>query len=63
EGVTDSGRGFDPVALEAGAVGVSGVGIPTIRERAVTLGGRLDIESEPGGGSTFRLTLPLANGS
>jgi PAS domain S-box-containing protein len=58
--VSDTGCGFDVTAMEDSDVAVfSGVGLPSIRERAAMLGGTLDIESIVGAGSTFRLRLPL----
>ena len=49
--VADDGRG----AAEPGA----GVGLGSMRERAVELGGAFTVESEPGGGTTVRAVLPL----
>jgi PAS domain S-box-containing protein len=57
--VTDEGRGFDPIELEERAkVGRVGWGLFSIRERLTMLGGRFDIESAPGHGTTFRLIAP-----
>jgi signal transduction histidine kinase len=36
----------------------AGVGLGSLRDRAKGLGGRLDIESRPGGGTTLRARLP-----
>ncbi len=52
--VSDKGRGFDPAAL----TGTAGFGLPTIRERAKLLGGRMTIKSAPGQGSIFFITVP-----
>lgn len=45
--VTDDGRGFVQQ-------GTSGVGLMSMRERAIALGGRLEVESKPGEGTTVR---------
>jgi signal transduction histidine kinase len=37
----------------------TGLGLPIARELAVALGGRIELQSEPGQGSRFRLVLPL----
>ena len=50
--VQDNGIGFaDPVP---------GVGLRSMRERAEELGGRIDIESDPGAGTTILARLPIA---
>src|SRR5829696_8252999 len=58
--IRDEGRGFDParvVPAEDGESG-SGIGLVGMRERLRLLGGRLEIESAPGGPTTVRATLP-----
>ena len=52
--VVDDGVGFD-----ADAVGVRGFGLTSMRGRAKQLGGTLNIDSEPGQGSTINATIPL----
>jgi len=53
--VVDDGLGFDPKAeVRAGALGLSGMA-----ERARLTGGRLAVDSAPGGGTTVRVELPL----
>ena len=56
--VSDQGAGFDPVQLERSEVG-EGLGLFSIRERLEALGGRLEIDSTPGGGTSMRLFAPL----
>ena len=52
--VDDDGRGFD-VAAGSGA----GRGLPNLRARAARLGGRAEIVSVPGEGTTVRVAIPL----
>jgi two-component system sensor histidine kinase UhpB len=52
--VRDDGRGFDPTARPAVALGLA-----SMEERALALGGRLDIRSAPGEGTTVTLVCPL----
>jgi signal transduction histidine kinase len=64
--VTDTGRGIAPAEREAvfhpfysrRGEGGTGLGLSISRELASALGGRLSVESEPGHGSTFTLSLP-----
>jgi len=67
--VVDSGPGiaagereriFDPFISQD--VNGTGLGLPIARELAVALGGRVELESEPGSGSRFRLVLPVLRG-
>jgi NarL family two-component system sensor histidine kinase YdfH len=54
--IWDDGCGFDPQA----GVGKSGhYGLLGMRERARLVEGTLEIESQPGSGTTLRLKLPL----
>ena len=53
--VRDDGVGFDDVR-------VTGVGLQSMRERAQSLGGYLEIEHPAGGGSVVRVTAPLRTG-
>jgi signal transduction histidine kinase len=50
--VTDDGRGFDPRAP------VRHSGLASMRERARAAGGRLQVRSAPGAGTTVRLEVP-----
>lgn len=51
---TDNGAGFDSTGPSAG------FGLVGMRERVALLGGWLAIETSPGGGTTIRLSLPVA---
>ena len=50
--VRDEGRGFDPHAA------VDGFGLVGMRERAELAGGRLEVDSRPGEGTTVRAIVP-----
>jgi CheY-like chemotaxis protein/anti-sigma regulatory factor (Ser/Thr protein kinase) len=57
--VRDEGVGFDPGAiLHEKNQGQAGLGLFSIQERLALLGGHMDIQSAPGNGSRFTLTLP-----
>lgn len=59
--VADCGSGFDPSIIEADAEPPDGgSGLLNIRRRLDLLGGRMEIESSPGEGATFRLYAPMA---
>jgi signal transduction histidine kinase len=50
--ITDDGRGIDPTRRV-------GVGLSSMRERAVELGGACRVEPAPTGGTRVRASLPL----
>jgi signal transduction histidine kinase len=52
--VGDVGAGFDPTVVPGRRYGVVGM-----RERAVVLGGTLDVDSTPGAGTLVTLRIPL----
>ena len=58
-GIHDDGRGFDVAAVHERASAGDSIGLLGMKERATLLGGRLDIESIPGLGSTVRMRCPL----
>ncbi|HEY3505400.1 MAG TPA: HAMP domain-containing sensor histidine kinase [Actinocatenispora sp.] len=69
--VTDTGRGIEPDHLPhlfdrfwradpARGGGRSGLGLPIARHLVADHGGTLTVDSRPGVGSTFTITLPLA---
>jgi signal transduction histidine kinase len=65
--VTDTGPGIAPQERErvfrpfwSSEGGGTGLGLTIARELALALGGRLELESEPGRGSRFALVLPTA---
>jgi len=52
--IEDDGRGFDPAARGDGGLGLLGM-----RERVELLDGSLQVEAEPGRGTTLVVTLPV----
>jgi two-component system NarL family sensor kinase len=54
--VVDHGQGFDARAPS------HGFGIAGMRERSALIGGRLDVQSRPGGGTRITLTVPRGHG-
>jgi len=59
--VRDPGLGFDPETIGGSDVN-KGIGLLSLRERAKAMGGFLVIESSPGEGSCFTVTVPFALG-
>jgi PAS domain S-box-containing protein len=61
--VRDEGTGFDPTAVAAGGPPSGGIsskfGLFSIQERMLALGGRFDLQSASGQGTTVTLRLPL----
>jgi signal transduction histidine kinase len=51
--IEDDGVGFDPARVRQGALGLVG-----IRERVALLGGRFELDSAPGEGTTLVIELP-----
>jgi signal transduction histidine kinase len=51
--IEDNGRGFDPTGLS------SRLGLAGMRERLLLVGGKLEVESSPGAGTTIFARIPL----
>lgn len=56
--VHDDGRGFHPLAPPNGSGG--GFGLEALRQRVDAAGGYFGLESEPGGGTTVTVHIPVA---
>jgi signal transduction histidine kinase len=56
--VRDNGVGFEPHVKRANGSTNGGFGLAGMRQRVQRLSGRLDIESEPGGGTAISATVP-----
>ncbi|WP_239133340.1 GAF domain-containing sensor histidine kinase [Rugosimonospora africana] len=54
--VNDDGRGFDPAAPATSGR----LGLASMRERARAVGGRLEVRSAAGAGTTVRLAVPVS---
>jgi signal transduction histidine kinase len=57
--VKDGGRGFDPAILAA-TRDLRGFGLLRLQERLAFLGGRLELDSSPGGGARVGLSVPAS---
>lgn len=57
--IEDDGVGFDPAVAAPGG----GRGLRHLVQRAARLGGRLSLQSHPGGGTRVQLDLPLQRGN
>lgn len=56
--IEDDGRGFDPASEDPQSLG-AGMGLVGMRERATLVGGTLEVESAPGGGTTIFVEAPV----
>jgi len=61
-GVFDDGRGFSRRDIPGGDAHGTTLGIRGMHERAALLGGKLELASEPGEGTSLRLSIPPAKG-
>jgi signal transduction histidine kinase len=59
--IADDGRGFDPAEASGPEEG-RGLGLIGMRERATLAGGRLEIASAPGAGTSIVVRVPAARG-
>ncbi len=56
--IEDNGKGFDPNKFIGPGGERRGIGLSTIKERALILGGDLDIRSRVGSGTSITLSIP-----
>lgn len=56
--VSDAGRGFDPADHFGAWSGHGSFGLRSVYERITNLGGKVDIDSSPGNGTTVTLSVP-----
>jgi signal transduction histidine kinase len=57
--VRDEGRGFDPSAVSGEEGPVERMGLSSMRERVALLGGKFEIRSKPGAGTSLVAEVPL----
>jgi PAS domain S-box-containing protein len=56
--VSDAGKGFEPAEHLGAGHGHGSFGLRSIQERVINLGGDVDIDSNPGNGTTVTLSVP-----
>ncbi|BCS32582.1 hypothetical protein TBR22_A17960 [Luteitalea sp. TBR-22] len=56
--VTDGGKGFDTALVASPSRSAPGLGLLSIRERLLLVGGTLDVRSTRGAGSAVQITVP-----
>ena len=56
--ISDNGNGFNLKTLDE----AEGLGMANMRERAILVGGRFDVQSKAGGGTRICFTVPLTEG-
>lgn len=57
--VKDNGKGFDPFAMQRTRKAGGGFGLINMKERAELVGGKVEIDSQPGGGTEVSLEINL----
>lgn len=58
--IEDDGTGFDPGEERKSAKSGSGLGLVGMNERAMLIGGKVEIESAPGTGTTIYVRVPIS---
>jgi PAS domain S-box-containing protein len=59
--VIDAGQGFDPEEVRAREKQAGGFGLFRVRERLELLGGWMEVDSRPGGGTHVEVRVPVEN--
>ena len=59
--IEDDGKGFDPAKKRTSRKTGKGLGLIGMSERAILIGGEIEIESAPGKGTTIYVRVPLSN--
>ena len=57
--IEDDGKGFDIIELQNANIPFQGLGLIGMGDRSALLGGRLDIQSNPGKGTAIEVEIPL----
>lgn len=60
--IEDDGKGFEFAALYSADRPNAGLGLLGLQERVDAVGGRLEVNSEPGRGTRLHITLPVGEG-
>ena len=58
--ISDDGCGFDPATLHDTVLRQHSFGLSSIYHRLINLGGEMEIDSEPGNGTTVTLSVPYS---
>lgn len=59
--VSDRGVGFDPAKIGVRRGSKPSIGLLSLRERLEMLGGAMSVQTVPGGGSRFTMSVPLSD--
>jgi signal transduction histidine kinase len=57
--IVDDGKGFDPSTIQVDGHSPQGLGLLGMQERVTQCSGRMEVISEPGGGTRLRIRIPL----
>jgi signal transduction histidine kinase len=57
--IKDDGVGFDPASLSQAPLAGGGFGLPSMAQRAESVGGKISVSSAPGEGTVVEFTAPI----